>query len=929
MMASSSGLGKRPSASKDVDAGASSSQKRSRFADAVLAHGEKEQGAKEYTSDPLFWGPYLAERQWGTVREDYSLGGNCWDYLSHAESAKQAYHWGEDGLLGISDKFGLLCASVALWNHKDPILKERLFGLTGNEGNHGEDVKELYYYLDNTPKHTYMKACYRYPQTEFPYGPLLHHGRSPRESELEILDTGVFDAHSYWDVNIEYAKPATHSVICRINIFNHSAESAKLDIIPQFYFRNTWSWPRTGHNHPAPVFQAVGDDSVDAVYDMGIFRINFHHSKNVTFKSLLFTDNNSVHNEFASSQRGTEEPQGGDVTTDRKKSKTETLGKKDAFHKFIIKGDKSGLRADGTGTKFCAWMSVEMEGNTQTSVYWQIFPADHVVEKVISKLDNIIKSQKSKAEDFYAKVIPKMAKAEEKNICRQAIAGLLWSKQYYMYNMDMKNKEMHQMYQKEYLKSALGQKRLQWNHLHCHDILLMPDKWEFPWFAAWDLAFHCAQFSRLDMSFAKDQILLLLSDRYMHANGQIPGCEFDLGDPNPPITAWAVWKMYKQDGEKDLSFLKTCFNRLIFSFQWWTRLDPTSSYLYGNGFMGLDNISLFDRSKLPDDVTSLKQADCTGWMGLFCMNMLQIALELCRKDSSYTDMAIKFLKHFLNIAKAINRSVDDGGLWMEEDKFFYDVLHYQDPHCAAVRVRSWSGIVPLLACTSINLKHSPLVKSFLLKCDRGFSPFVCKLGENEFFLTLVSYTKLKVILKIVFSENEFLSPFGIRSLSKIYQSKPYHFDIGGKTMSIKYTPGESDSKLFGGNSNWRGPIWLCMNYMFVECLEKYSDLDRVFTLPLSVQYPTGTASKLTFLAIAQDLCQRVLSIFLPNVWGARPVHGTHSKYAKDSDWESQILFYEYFHADTGRGCGASHQTGWSALVLEFIHKLYRGQVKNS
>ncbi|KAK3798331.1 hypothetical protein RRG08_063346 [Elysia crispata] len=910
------------------------SRKKGKFTDSKKEKTDKEDlSLKEHINDPLFWGPYLAERQWGTIREDYSADGSCWHFMTHADAVKQAYLWGEDGLLGISDKFGLLCGSLALWNKKDSILKERLFGLNGVEGNHGEDVKELYYYLDNTPKHTYMKALYKYPQAEFPYEALINHNRTTAEPELEILETGVFDK-DYWDVQVEYAKPVAHTIVCRITVMNQSDHEASLDIIPQFYFRNTWSKPGPDVPATVPLFQGVAKDGIDAIYELGIFRINFSHSKEVTLNSLLFTNNNSVTDTmaiFTSLEEDNSARQSEPIFVHRQSGSARTsmmttsslggdLYKKDAFHRYIIENKKSAVKRDNSGTKCCAWMSVQLPAKGKTCVYWQMFPADSVGESTIRKLDQLVEKQRFKADAFYHELVPAKASPQEAIVCRQAIAGLLWSKQLYLYNMEQKNKELKQMYGKEYFKSRFGHKRLGWNHLHCHDILLMPDKWEFPWFAAWDLAFHCVSVAHVDMALAKEQLLLLLSDRYMHQNGQIPGCEFDLGDTNPPIIVWAVWKIFNMEGKKDIPFLKTCFNRLIFSLQWWNKMDPTGMFLYGHGFMGLDNISLFDRSELPTGVHSLKQADCTGWMGVFTLTMLKIAIELCNNDISYTDMAIKFLRHFLFIARAINHNCSDGGLWDEVDKFFYDVAFYHEPHSTPLRIRSWSGIIPLLACCSVDLHHCPLVKTFLLKCDRHFSPFVCKLAENEFFLTLVSYTKLKLMLKTVFSEEEFLSPFGIRSMSKYYEEHPYTFEVNGTTISMDYLPGESDSKLFGGNSNWRGPIWLCMNYLFVECLEKYSDLDRVFTLPLCIHYPTKSATKMTFLSIAHDLCKRIVSIFLPGKNGARPIHGTQERYT-DTDWQKLLLFYEYIHADTGRGCGASHQTGWTALIFEFVEKL--------
>ncbi|GFR86789.1 glucosidase, partial [Elysia marginata] len=723
-------------------------------------------------------------------------------------------------------------------------------------GNHGEDVKELYYYLDNTPKHNYMKALYKYPQAEFPYNALINHNRTTADPELEILETGVFEK-DYWDVQVEYAKPVAHTIVCRITVMNQSDQEASLDIIPQFYFRNTWSKPGPDTPATVPLFQGVAKDGIDAVYELGIFRINFSHNKEVTLNSLLFTNNNSVtdtmamllspddHNSLRPSiQSGFHSmiQSGRSSLITPNPTHGGDLYKKDAFHRYIVENNKAVVKRDNSGTKCCAWLSVRLPGKGKTCVYWQMFPADSVGESSVRKLDQLVEKQRLKADNFYHELIPARATPQEAIVCRQAIAGLLWSKQLYLYNMEQKNKELRQMYGKEYFKSKFGHKRLGWNHLNCHDILLMPDKWEFPWFAAWDLAFHCVSAAHVDMALAKEQLLLLLSDRYMHQNGQIPGCEFDLGDPNPPIIVWAVWKIFDMDGKKDLPFLKTCFNRLIFSLQWWNKMDPTGMFLYGHGFMGLDNISLFDRSELPSGVHSLKQADCTGWMGLVTLTMLKIAIELCNNDISYTDMAIKFLRHFLFIARAINRTCSEGGLWDEVDKFFYDVAYYHEPHSTPVRIRSWSGIIPLLACCSVDLQHCPLVKSFLLKCDRHFSPFVCKLGEDEFFLTLVSYTKMKLMLKTIFSEDEFLSPYGIRSMSKYYEENPYSFEVNGTPISISYLPGESDSNLFGGNSNWRGPIWLCMNYLFVECMEKYSDLDRVFTVPLSIHYPTKSAS---------------------------------------------------------------------------------------
>ncbi|GAB1598272.1 uncharacterized protein YMR196W-like [Argonauta hians] len=900
-----------------------------------------------------FFGPYLAERQWGTVREDHSSSGNCWDYISHHDSLNAVYLHGEDGLFGWSDKKARLCSSLALWNGKDPILKERLFGLTGPEGNHGEDVKELYYYLSNLPNHNYMKALYQYPQKNFPYNMLIKQNkkRCHKQPEYEITDTGVFQT-GYWDIYMEFAKEDPRSCLCRYTIHNRGKEKAELYVLPQVWFRDTWSHNScdTCHTFTKPTLKKYHGSKILLDYSEGTFCAAFDHDSWGKYPSLLFTENDSQSSSFT----------------------------KDAFHRYIVSNESTSVNPDLQGTKCGALYILSINPGDSETIQWCLYPQDSVVKcnKFSRKFDEIINLRKKNAEDFYSGILNPHWNYEERNIARQAYAGLLWNKQFYCYDVRKWIESIGSQLSGHSSKSrpsgnwTIPLRNRNWIHnLKNCDIISMPDKWEFPWYAAWDLAFQMIPFATLDPEFAQKQLLLLLSDEYLHSNGQIPACEFDFSDSNPPIHCWACLSVYHKTKLRDVSFLKKCFHRLLLNYNWWENTNKIAcpGHLYSGGFLGMDNISVYNRSGPLPKGYILAQVDATAWMAFYSIKMFEIAIELSYHDKDYSDMALRFLKHFLLIAEYSSQAIHKGGFWHEEDKFFYDILISTDsgpklPLC----IRSLVGLIPLIAVSVTDISPIKLNNPDLYKTlhQIAFNSSKAEMKDNRLFLSFVSSDQLHYLLKYVFHEEEFLSRFGIRSLSKYHKDNPYRGPIRTccrtysechmkcatiqntktsfsdreysdnessdeddmkcnsnqdlYTNTLYYSPGESPTNMFGGNSNWRGPIWLCMNYLLHECFGIYY---KAFGNNYTLEYPTGHNEKKNLQAIRKEISKRILDIFLPNTNGSRPLHGSKKLY-EQSNLQNLVLFYEYFNADSGEGCGASHQTGWSSLIVEFIKDLH-------
>jgi hypothetical protein len=864
------------------------------------------------------WGPYLAERQWGTVREDYSADGDSWGYLPHEHARSRAYRWGEDGLLGICDREGRLCFALALWNSRDPILKERLFGLTGPQGNHGEDVKECYFYLDSTPTHSYLKALYKYPQAEFPYDSLVEEARrrSRSDPEFELADTGVFDQDRYFDVVVEYAKAAPDDILIRITAANRGPQAATLHLLPTLWFRNTWSWGRSDDEYPPkPAITRGSELSLVADHaTLGRFTLAVGSAPDGRAPDLLFTDNETNAKRLFG-------------------SKNEAAYVKDAFHDLVVDGQTSAVNPEMTGTKACAWYRLDLPANHQVTVRLRLCPSDAMpAEPLADGFDATFAARIREADEFYARVIPAELNPEERLVARQAYAGLLWCKQFYHYVV------------KEWLEGDPSQpapppgretiRNGDWPYLHSRDVLSMPDTWEYPWFAAWDLAFHMLPFARLDPGFAKAQLVLLLREWYLHPSGAIPAYEWSFDDVNPPVHAWAAWRVYKMTGPRggrDRLFLERVFQKLLLNFTWWVnRKDVTGKNLFGGGFLGLDNVGVFDRSKPLPGGGTLEQADGTSWMAFYCGTMLSIALELAGADPAYEDVASKFFEHYVAIADAMN-GLGGTGLWDEKDGFYYDQVH-TDGHHLPIRLRSLVGLIPLLACELLEqdvidrlpgfsrrmrwfLEHRPDLAEHITCMER--SP---DRTHAHRLLAIPSRDRLQRVLRYLLDENEFLSPFGIRSLSRTYQNRPFEFSLAGSTYTVRYVPGESDSALFGGNSNWRGPVWFPVNYLLVEALQRYH---HFYGDTFKVECPTGSGRMATLEQVANEIARRLAALFVPDEAGGRPCHGLDRRFADDPNWRELVLFYEYFHGDSGRGCGAAHQTGWTSLVTRCLEQVAR------
>ena len=855
------------------------------------------------------WGPYLSERQWGTVREDYSKDGNAWDYFSHDQARSRAYHWGEDGLAGFSDEKQLLCFSVGLWNCKDPILKERLFGLTNSESNHGEDVKEYYFYLDSTPTHSYMKYLYKYPQAAFPYENLVatSKGRNRGEMEYELLDTGVFNGDRYFDAFVEYAKQTPDDILIQISVCNRGPEPATLHVLPTLWFRNTWTWwPDTSKPSLKQIMSKNGRPSVMASHTQLGERYLYCDGET----SLLFTENE---------------------TNNERIFGTHNAGQyvKDGINNYVIQGKQEAVNPEQTGTKASAHYLVNLNAGQTVTVRLRLSDlAPSLMGDPFKNFSEIMQARQSEADEFYRAITPERISKDEARVMRQALAGMLWSKQYFGFDVD---KWLHEHGMDPMRPGGTQTRNSDWSHMVNEHIISMPDKWEYPWFAAWDLAFHAIALSAVDVDFAKEQLDLMLQEFFLHPTGQIPAYEWNFGDVNPPVHAWATIFLYRTEqalkGKGDLEFLKRSFAKLMLNFSWWVnRKDRFGNNLFEGGFLGLDNIGVFDRSAQLPTGGHLEQADGTAWVSLFCQNMLEISVELAAQDPSYEDMAIKFAGHFLWIARAMNQTGPDG-MWDEEDGFYYDVLRLPDGSATRLKVRSMVGLLPLCATTVIEpwqRERVPRVittlgerlrrRPELLQSIHPTGPGHLGYGERG-IIALVKPERLRRILSRMLDEKEFLSPYGIRALSKYHDEHPYVFNVGGQDYRVNYLPAESDTGMFGGNSNWRGPIWMPVNALLIRALLSFY---LYYGDSFKIECPTGSGNLMNLFEVAREISNRLIRIFLQDKSGRRPVYGATEKFQTDPQWKDYILFYEYFHGDNGAGLGASHQTGWTGVVAKLI-----------
>ena len=856
------------------------------------------------------WGPYVSERAWGTVREDYSPYGTAWETVSHDHARSKAYRWNEDGLAGICDRHQFVCLALALWNGRDPILKERMFGLTGNEGNHGEDPKEYYFYLDSTPTHSYMKFLYKYPQAAFPYARLIEENRrrGRTDPEFELLDTGVFDDDRYFDVGVEYAKASPEDLLMRIQIVNRGPDPAQLTVLPTIWFRNTWSW---GLDVRRPRMRKGESTSSVSIVE---FDHEYYGPRRLLCEGgpdLLFTENETNTRRLY-----------GDVDGARQV--------KDGINDYVVQGDKGAVNPDQIGSKASAHYVVTALPDRPVTIRLRFTNGSAEGALDPQAFDAVFAARLKEADEFYAALAPANVSEDARMVQRQAFAGLLWSKQFYHYDVDrwLKGDPAGP----EPPKARLHGRNADWTHLYNADVISMPDKWEYPWYAAWDLAFHCLPIALVDPRFAKDQLVLMLREWYMHPNGQIPAYEWALGDVNPPVHAWAAWRVYKiekkRKGAGDRIFLERVFHKLLLNFTWWVnRKDAEGKNIFQGGFLGLDNIGVFDRSKPLPTGGHIEQSDATSWMGMYCLNMLSIALELAREDRAYEDVASKFFEHFVYICRAMNNIGDAKiELWNKADGFFYDVLHLPDGKKFPMKVRSMVGLIPLFAVETLDselIDRLPRFKhrmQWFIENRPDFSLHIetqSQDGEVRRFLSLVNRHRLPKVLRYMLDEQEFLSPYGVRALSRYHKDHPYVFSMMGTSQSVEYQPAESTNGLFGGNSNWRGPVWFPVNYLLIESLQKFHYyLGDSFT----VEYPTGSGQKRTLADVAAELSRRLTHTFLRGPDGRRPVYGGAEKFQQDPHWRDLILFYEYFHGDNGAGIGASHQTGWTGLVAKLIQQ---------
>jgi hypothetical protein len=854
------------------------------------------------------WGPYLSERAWGTVREDYSPYGNAWEHLPHDHARSRAYRWNEDGLAGISDRHQYICFALVLWNERDPILKERLFGLTGNEGNHGEDVKEYYFYLDSTPTHSYMKYLYKYPQEEFPYAQLVEENRlrGKDKPEFELLDTGVFNDGRYFDVFAEYAKGDVEDILIKITATNRGSEAAPLRLLPTIWFRNTWSWANDGER---PDIRRIGGGIELDHPSLGRRWLYCEDEP-----EILFTENETNYKRLFGIEN-------------------RCACVKDGINDYIVDGKEDAVASTPMGTKAAAHYKMQVPPGGSVTIRLRLTDVDFsgVAEAAFDGFDQLFSMRKNEADEFYGTVIPQDLSSDAQNVMRQGFAGMLWSKQFYHYVI------------KNWLEGDPGNpppaaerqtgRNSQWPHLYNADVISMPDKWEYPWYAAWDLAFHCVPLALVDCEFAKEQLVLLLREWYMHPNGQLPAYEWAYGDVNPPVHAWAAWRVYKIDkkrnGKGDRAFLERVFHKLLLNFTWWVnRKDADGMNIFQGGFLGLDNIGVFDRSAPLPTGGYIEQSDGTSWMAMYTLNLLAIALELASEDPAYEDVASKFWEHFIYIARAMNHRGSDGvGLWDEMDGFFYDVLRFPDGRKYPMRIRSMVGLIPLFAVETLEpelLERLPGFKrrlEWFIDNRRDLIGNVACMrspgrGERR-LLSIVGRDQLRRVLQLMLDENEFLSQYGIRALSRYHEGNPYTLAVNGMNYRVSYEPAESSTGLFGGNSNWRGPIWFPVNYLLIESLQKFH---HYLGDDFKVEFPARSGNMFTLWDVAAELSRRLSQIFLRDENGKRPVYQGIQKFQSDPNWNELILFHEYFHGDSGKGVGASHQTGWTGLVTKMLQQ---------
>ena len=851
------------------------------------------------------FGPYVSERQWGTVREDYSRNGEAWDYLTHDHARSKAYRWGEDGIAGICDQDQLLNFSLAFWNTKDPIIKERLFGVTGKEGNHGEDCKEHYYYLDSTPTHSYMRMLYKYPQQAYPYQKLVDENRKRNrlEPEYDLIDSGIFDNNEYFDVFIDYAKASTDDILVRITVYNRGPGNAVIHVLPHAWFRNTWAW---GYDSYKP--HMFRDDK--GLIKLDHQRLGEYYIYADADPDLLFCEN--------------------ETNTARLYGQAGTGTFKDGINDYVVQGRKNALNRSPQGTRCAFHYQLNVGAGKSQEIRLRL--SNNFTTDPFGQFQELVNMRQQEADEFYDSLQKQIADEDDRNVQRQAFAGMLWSKQFYYYDVD------------EWLKGDPAQpppprERLQirnyeWRHLNNADVISMPDKWEYPWYAAWDLAFHTIPLSMIDPEFAKQQLITLTKEWYMHPNGQLPAYEWSFSDVNPPVHGWATWRVYKidqklNDGKGDRKFLEEVFHKLLLNFTWWiNRKDYKGNNIFQGGFLGMDNIGVFDRSKELPGGGYIEQSDGTSWMAMFTLNMLRISLELARENPVYQSLATKFFEHFLYIAGAMAHiSGENINLWDEEDEFFYDVLQTSNNERNMIKLRSMVGLVPLFAVEVLEeeifannpefsrrllwfLKNRPDLASLISRWhEKGR-------GERH-LLSLLRGHRMKALLKRMLDPNEFLSEYGVRALSKVYEKEPFKFRAAGVDFTVKYTPGEADTALFGGNSNWRGPIWFPVNYLIIESLQRFH---HYYGNDFKVEHPTGSGNMLTLKEIAADLSDRLIRIFKKDSEGRRPAFGDYNKLQKDPHFSEYIWFFEYFHGDNGRGVGATHQTGWTALVAKLIQQ---------
>jgi hypothetical protein len=886
----------------------------------MIAEQQRLQEAREGKAAWKLWGPYLSERQWGTVREDYSSDGNAWDYFSHDQSRSRAYHWGEDGLGGISDDRQLLCFALALWNGNDPILKERLFGLTNSEGNHGEDVKEYYFYLDSSSTHSYLKYLYKYPQAAYPYEDLVttNRSRSREELEYELLDTGIFDQDRYFDVFLEYAKASPTDICIKISVCNRGPEAAPLHVLPTLWFRNTWSWANCG---PKPLMEQVegGSNSViHAVHTNPLFQaLGDYYLYAEGPVPLLFTENETNNERLFGTANASPYV-------------------KDAFHAYVVDGQTAAVNPQQRGTKAAPHYQLTVgPGETRVIRLRLSNVAPGQMSQPFGEFDAILAARLAETDELYDAIAPAAVKADRDryNVMRQALAGMLWTKQYFYYDLEVWLNE-HGLTPWDSPEKKRQVRNSEWFHMYNDDVISMPDKWEYPWYAAWDLAFHMVPLSLVDPDFAKQQLDLMLREDYFHPNGQIPAYEWNFGDVNPPVHAWATWEAYTIDRERkgkgDIDFLKYAYSKLLINFTWWVnRKDEGGNNVFEGGFLGLDNIGVFDRSSPLPTGGRIEQADGTAWMVFFSQRMFQISLELALHDPLYEDMAVKFFEHTLWIAGAMDRIGDNQDeLWDEEDGFFYDILRLPDGSATRLKVRSMVGLLPLMAVSVFPgevFEKLPKFRERALNFLERYPELTAGThlpnvpGYNgRLMLSIVNETKLRRILSKMLDETEFLSPYGIRALSRYHLEHPYVFYHAGQEYKVQYLPGDSNTGMFGGNSNWRGPIWMPVNFLLLRALVMlYGYYGDSFT----IECPTGSGQYMTLYEVVIEISERLTRIFIRDESGRRPVYGGAEKFQTDPHWRELLQFYEYFHGDNGAGIGASHQTGWTGCIARVIQVL--------